>query len=343
MSGDKSHGKREDSMHHVRFGNTGLKVSRLCLGTMTFGLQCDERTSIGILDRAAEGGIDFIDTADAYPLGGTVESAGRSEAILGQWLRGKREDYIVATKCHGRMGPNAWNTGLSRKHILEAMDASLKRLQTDYVDLYQLHHPDPDTPMDETLAAMDDLVRSGKTRYIGVSNHSAWKIARTIGRSELLGLARFVSVQPRYSLLFREMERDMFPMCEEEGLAVIPYNPLAGGLLTGKHDKSAAPPEGTRFTLGTAAKNYTSRYWQDREFATVEELRRIAAEADIGMVQLAIAWVLANPVVTSPIIGASKPEQLDASLAALDTKLTDDLKARLDELTADYRKGDAPR
>ena len=330
-------------MESVRFGNTGLKVSRLCLGTMTFGLQCDERTSIGILDRAAEGGINFIDTADAYPLGGNVETAGRSEAIVGQWLRGKREDYIVATKCHGRMGPNAWNTGLSRKHVLEAMDASLKRLQTDYVDLYQLHHPDPDTPMDETLAALDDLVRSGKTRYVGISNHPAWKIARAIGRSELLGLARFVSVQPRYSLLFREMERDMFPMCEEEGLAVIPYNPLAGGLLTGKHDKAAPPPEGTRFSLGTAANNYTSRYWQEREFATVDALRGIAAEADIGMVQMAIAWVLANPVVTSPIVGASRPEQLDASLAALDTGLGEDLKARLDELTAEYRKGDAPR
>ena len=330
-------------MENVRFGNTGLKVSRLCLGTMTFGLQCDERTSIAILDRAAEGGINFIDTADAYPLGGTMETAGRSEAIIGQWLRGKREDYIVATKCHGRMGPQPWNTGLSRKHILEAMDASLKRLQTDYVDLYQLHHPDPETPMDETLAAMDDLVRSGKTRYIGISNHPAWKIARAIGRSELLGLARFVSVQPRYSLLFREMERDMFPMCAEEGLAVIPYNPLAGGLLTGKHDKNAPPPEGTRFTLGTAAQNYTSRYWQEREFATVDALRDIAAGNGFGMVQMAIAWVLANPVVTSPIIGASKPEQLDASLAALDTALDGDLKSHLDELTSEYRRGDAPR
>jgi len=330
-------------MENVRFGTTGLKVSRLCLGTMTFGLQCDERTSIAILDRAAEGGINFIDTADAYPLGGTVETAGRSEAIVGQWLRGKRENYIVATKCHGRMGPNAWNTGLSRKHILEAVDASLERLQTDYVDLYQLHHPDPDTPIDETLSAMDDLVRSGKTRYIGVSNHSAWKIARAIGRSELLGLARFVSVQPRYSLLFREMERDMFPMCSEEGLAVIPYNPLAGGLLTGKHDKAAAPPEGTRFTLGTAAENYTSRYWKDREFETVDALREVAAKADIGMVRMAIAWVLANPVVTAPIIGASKPDQLADSLAAAETGLDGELKTELDALTAEYRKGDAPR
>lgn len=310
---------------------------------MTFGLQCDEQTSFDILNRAAEGGINFIDTADAYPLGGTVETAGRSEAIIGKWLRGKRDDYIVATKCHGRMGPNPWNTGLSRKHILEAMDASLERLQTDYVDLLQLHHPDPDTPMDESLRAMDDLVRCGKVRYIGVSNHAAWKIARAIGRSELLGIARFVSVQPRYSLLFREMERDLLPMCAEEGLAVIPYNPLAGGLLTGKHKQDAPPPDGTRFTLGTAAGNYQSRYWHDREFATVEALREIAAAQGFGMVQMAIAWVLANPVVTAPIIGASRPQQLDDSIAAVGVNISDEVKAQLDEVSAEYRKGDAPR
>ena len=330
-------------MDTVRFGTTGLKVSRLCLGTMTFGLQCDERTSFDILDRAAAGGISFIDTADAYPLGGSMETAGRSEEIIGKWLRGRRADFIVATKCHGRMGPNPWNTGLSRKHILEAMDASLVRLQTDYVDLLQLHHPDPDTPMDESLSAMDDLVRAGKVRYIGVSNHPAWKIARANGRSDLLGLARFVSVQPRYSLLFRQMEREMFPMCAEEGLAVIPYNPLAGGLLTGKHSYEAPPTEGTRFRLGTAANNYQDRYWQEREFKSVEALREIAAAADLGMVQMAIAWVLANPAVTAPIIGASKPGQLDDSIAALAVTLSDDLKERLDETTAEYRLGDAPR
>ncbi len=330
-------------MENVRFGSTGLKVSRLCLGTMTFGLQCDEKTSFAILDRAVEGGITFIDTADAYPLGGTMETAGRSEEIVGKWLRGRRADFIVATKCHGRMGANPWNTGLSRKHILEAMDASLARLQTDYVDLFQLHHPDPDTPMDESLSAMDDLVRSGKVRYIGVSNHPAWKIARAIGRSELLGLARFVSVQPRYSLLFRQTERDIFPMCAEEGLAVIPYNPLAGGLLTGKHNYDAPPPEGTRFRLGTAASNYQDRYWQEREFTSVETLGEIAAGAGLGMVQMAIAWVLANPVVTAPIIGASKPGQLDDSIAASSVTLSDDVRERLDEVTAEYRLGDAPR
>jgi aryl-alcohol dehydrogenase (NADP+) len=327
----------------ARFGRTGLKVSRLCLGTMTFGLQSDEQTSFAILDRAADGGINFIDTADAYPLGGTTDTAGRTEAIIGKWLQGRRPDYIVATKCFGRMGPKPWNTGLSRKHILEAVDASLTRLQTDYVDLLQLHHPDPDTPMDESLRAMDDLVRFGKVRYIGVSNHPAWKIARAIGRSELLGIERFESVQPRYSLLYRDVEREMFPMCAEESLAVIPYNPLAGGLLTGKHKADAPPPEGTRFTLGSAASNYQNRYWHDREFKTVEALRQIASDADLGMVEMAIAWVLANPVVTAPIIGASKPEQLDASIAGLNVKLPEELKARLDEATVEYRLIDAPR
>ncbi len=310
---------------------------------MTFGLQCDEQTSFAILDRAAEGGITFIDTADAYPLGGTAETAGRTESIIGKWLRGKRADYVVATKCYGRMGPHPWNAGLSRKHILEAIDASLERLQTDYVDLLQLHHPDPDTPLDESLRALDDLVRCGKVRYIGVSNHPAWKIARAIGRSELLGIERFVSVQPRYSLLYRDVEREMFPMCAQEGLAVIPYNPLAGGLLTGKHRGDAPPPQGTRFTLGTAAGNYQQRYWHEREFATVETLRQIASGADLGMVEMAIAWVLANPVVTAPIIGASRPEQLDASIAALEMELSEDVKASLDAATAEYRAIDAPR
>lgn len=330
-------------MENVTFGKTGVRVSQACLGTMTFGLQCDEKTSLAILDRAAEGGINFIDTADAYPLGGDVDTAGSTEEILGKWLKGKRQDYFLATKCCSRMGRNPWDAGLSRKHVLDAIDASLRRLGTDYVDLYQLHHPDPRTPMEETLGALDDIVRSGKARYIGISNHPAWRIARALGTSEARGLASFVSVQPRYNLLFREMEREMFPLCEAEDLAVIPYNPLAGGLLTGKHDPSAPPPEGTRFTTGTAASNYQNRYWQDREFATVQELKAVADKAGIPLIRMAIAWVLANPVITAPIIGASRPEQLDDSLAAFDLELPEALKTQLDELTVEYRRGDAPR
>ena len=327
-------------MRHVRLGRTGLPVSRLCLGTMTFGVQCDEPASHAILDRAAEGGITFLDTSDVYPLGGTPETVGRTEEILGRWLAGRRQQFIVATKCFGATGPRPWDRGLSRKHVLDAIDASLRRLKTDYVDLYQAHHPDWETPLDETLRAFDDVVRAGKARYVGCSNYPAWQTARALGRSDVLGLARFATVQPRYNLLFRQIERDLLPLCEAEGLAVIPYNPLAGGFLSGKHRREAGPTAGTRFALGTAAKRYQERYWREREFATVEAVRAIAAEAGMSMVQLALAWVLAQPAVTSPIIGASRPEQLDEAIAALGKTLDPGLEARLDELTADYRLGD---
>jgi aryl-alcohol dehydrogenase (NADP+) len=330
-------------MQHIKFGRTGLHVSRLCLGTMTFGLQCDERTSFAILDAAAAAGITFLDTADVYPLGGTLEIAGRTEEIVGKWLRGRREEFIVATKCSGKMGNAPWQQGVSRKHVMSAIDASLKRLGTDYVDLYQVHLFDSVTSHDETLEAFDVLVRSGKVRYIGCSNYLAYRLARALGRSEALGIAKFVSVQPRYNLLFRQIERELLPLCLEEGLAVIPYNPLAGGLLTGKHTLSAPPPEGSRFTLGTAGSMYTDRYWKEREFSTVAALGKIAQEGGVDLTTLSVAWVLANPAITSPIVGASKPEQLKASVAALDLKLDAALKAQLDELTHEFRMGDAPR
>jgi aryl-alcohol dehydrogenase (NADP+) len=310
---------------------------------MTFGLQCDEPTSFGILDAAAQAGITFLDTADVYPLGGTVEIAGRTEEILGKWLRGRREDFVIATKCSGKMGNAPWQQGTSRKHVLSAIDASLKRMGTDYVDLYQVHLFDPNTSHDETLEAFDAVLRSGKTRYIGCSNYLAYRLARALGRSEALRLARFVSVQPRYNLLFRQIERELLPLCAEEGLAVIPYNPLAGGLLTGKHKASAPPPAGSRFTLGSAGGMYTERYWKEREFTAVDALGRIAQESGMELTTLAVAWVLANPAITAPIIGASKPEQLKASVAALDVKLDPALKSRLDELTHEFRMGDAPR
>ena len=199
-------------MQRTQLGRTGLSVSRLCLGTMTFGLQCDEPESRAIMDRAAEGGIDFFDSADVYPLGGGANTVGRTEEIVGNWLVGKRHDYIVATKCVGRTGRRAWNQGMSRKHILDAIDASLKRLQTDYVDLYQLHSYDPTTPIDEALDALDTVVKSGKARYVGLSNWPATKVARAIGRSELKGWAGIASVQPRYNLLFRTFERDLLPL-----------------------------------------------------------------------------------------------------------------------------------
>jgi 1-deoxyxylulose-5-phosphate synthase len=310
---------------------------------MTFGLQCDEPTSVAILDRAADGGIDFIDSSDAYPLGGDLSTRGITEEILGRWLRGKRDRFIVATKCFVPTGPAPFDAGNSRKHILSAVEASLRRLQTDYIDLYQLHGYDSQTPIDETLGALDDLVHQGKVRYLGCSNFLTYQLVRAVGRTETLGLARLDCVQPRYNLLFRQIEREMLPYCAEDGVGVIPYNPIAGGLLSGRHSRAAAPPEGSRFTLGTAGSMYQDRYWHDREFDTVEALSRLAQQAGVSLVTLSVAWVLANQAITAPIIGASRPGQLDDSLAAASYELDDKLKRELDELTREYRLGDAPR
>jgi 1-deoxyxylulose-5-phosphate synthase len=325
-------------MEFRRLGRTGLKVSPICLGTMTFGVQSDEGQSRAILDRAADRGVSFIDTADGYPLLGNAQTVGMTEEILGRWLSGRRHNFIVATKCFATMGPNPWDRGTSRRHILDAVDNSLRRLQTDWIDLYQLHNYDPEVPLDETLEAMDALVRAGKVRYVGCSNWPAFRLARAIGRSETRGWARFDSVQPRYSLLFRQWERDLFQLCLEEGVGIICFSPLAGGLLTGKYRADQPPAADTRFGL----HEFSSRmYWHDAEFASVEQLSAIAEELGIELATLAIAWTLHQPAITAPIIGASKPEQLDASLAALDVKLPDDLLARMDAITQVHRRGDA--
>lgn len=329
-------------MHHVRFGRTGLKVSRLCLGTMTFGYQCDDETSFAILDASAEAGIDFVDTADVYPLGAPPDLFGRTEEIVGRWLKGRRDEYVVATKCFFPTGKKPWDSGSSRQNIMRAIDASLKRLGTDHVDLYQVHSWDAETPIDETLTALQDLVASGKVRYVGCSNFLAYQVARSIGRSEYLGVCRFESVQPRYNLLFRENERELLPLCEEERIAVIPYNPLAGGFLTGKH-RRGEPTAGTRFTLGYAAGRYQERYWHDRMFETIDDLRTMADEAGVSMATMAVQWVLANPAITSPIIGASRPEQLADAVAAVYAPIDAELKTRLDTLTYEYRFGDNAR
>jgi len=331
-------------MQYVKFGRTGLKVSRLCLGTMTFGLQCDERTSFAILDKAAAGGIDFLDAADVYPLGGDRSTVGRTEEIVGNWLKGKRHNFIAATKCAGKMGEKPWDEGTSRKHILDAIDGSLRRLGTEYVDLYQVHRYDPETPLDETLEALDAVVRAGKARYVGVSNWPAYKLARALGRSEIKNIARIESVQPRYNLLFRSFERDLLPLCAEEAIAVIPYNPLAGGLLTGKHKREMPPPAGTRFRLGNAGVLYQERYWHEQEFEAIEAIRKLAGDAGMNMTTMTVRWVLSNPAITAPIIGASRPEQLADTLAAAEQgKLPQDLKAKLDEITHGWRAVGAER
>ena len=331
-------------MRHTKFGRTGLRVSGLCLGTMTFGLQCDEPQSRAILDAAAAGGIDFLDAADVYPLGGGQDSKGRTEEIVGGWLKGKRESFVVATKCAGQMGPKPWDQGMSRKHILDAIEGSLRRLGTDYIDLYQLHSYDAHTPIDEALEALDTVVRHGKARYVGVSNWPAYKVARALGRGEVKNLVRIESVQPRYNLLFRGFERDLLPLCKEEAIAVIPYNPLAGGMLTGKHDRQASPPAGSRFQLGSAGPRYQERYWHERAFELVEALRGVAKEAGLSMTTMAMRWVMSNPAITAPIIGASRPEQLADNLAAAEQgPLPADLKARLDDITHHARATDADR
>lgn len=325
-------------MDFARLGRTGLKVSRICLGTMTFGVQCDEAQSRAILDYAADRGISFLDTADGYPLLGNPRTVGMTEHILGRWLAGRRNNFIVATKCFASMGPNPWDRGTSRRHILEAVDNSLRRLQTDWIDLYQLHNFDAEVPLDETLEAMDSLVRSGKVRYIGCSNWPAYRLARAIGRSETRNWARLDSAQPRYSLLFRQWERDVFPLCLEEGIGVICFSPLAGGLLTGKYDPERAPAADTRFGL----HEFSNRmYWHPDEFDSVARLSDLARELDLALPTLAIAWTLHQPAITAPIVGASKPEQLDASLAAIGVTLSDEVLARIDDITRRHRRGDA--
>jgi len=305
-----------------RLGRTGLKVSEICLGTMTFGMQADEATAFAIMDKAANAGINFIDTADVYPVPVTPETVGRTEEIVGKWLKNRRDDFILATKCRGTMGPRPWDEGLSRKHIMLAVEASLKRLQTDYIDLYQTHSPDPDTPIDETLRALDDLVHQGKVRYIGCSNYQAWQLAKALWVSDKHGLARFDTVQPRYNLLFRQIEYELLPLCREEEIGVITYNPLAGGFLTGKYRRDAPPAAGSRFDIMQGRSPiYHERYWQEAQFAAVETLRTFFEPRGKSLAQVALAWVLHQPDVTSAILGATRPEQLEETLKAVHLEL----------------------
>lgn len=330
------------SSNLIRLGNTGLHVSRLCLGTMTFGSNADESESVAILDAATEAGVNFIDTANRYPSDAPDERKGLTEEIIGRWLKGRRQRFIVTTKAGGPMGPLPWDAGTSRKHLLSAIDASLARLGTDYVDLFQLHRDDPSTPLDETLEALDTIVRSGRARYAGVSNWGAWRIARALGRSEALRLVKPVTVQPRYNLLFRQFERDLFPMCDEENLATLCYNPLAGGLLTGKYRNKAQPDAATRFGAGNTAAAYKQRYWHERELEAVNRIMNVAQLARLAPERLAVAWVLAQPGVTCAILGVSRASQLPEVLRAGETKLDDQILQQLDTITREFRLGDAP-
>jgi aryl-alcohol dehydrogenase-like predicted oxidoreductase len=314
-------------MEYRSLGRTGVKVSSLCLGCMMFGGRAGPEESMRIIDRALDAGINFLDTANVY-------NRGRSEEIVGEALRrnGRRHQVILATKVHGVMDdadPNA--RGNSRRHIIAQCEASLRRLQTDYIDLYQIHRPQPDIPIDETLRALDDLIRAGKVRYIGTSTFAAWQVVEALWVSERYGLNRFVCEQPPYNLLDRRVERELLPMARTFGIAVIPWSPLAGGLLTGKYRRGMEPPADSRFAAVDRNPLYRRRM-NERIWDVIEGLEPIAADKGVTLSQLALAWCMAQPGVTSPIIGPRTLEQLEDNLKALEVTITDEDRARIDAL-----------
>jgi len=314
-------------MKYRYLGNSGLLVSRICLGTMTYGMEgwgCDRSESIAITHKFLDNGGNFIDTADMY-------SAGVSEEYLGEAIKEvKRDDLVLATKCWFRMNDSPNAKGLSRKHILEAAEASLRRLGTDYVDLYQVHGPDPFTPLEETLRALDDLVRSGKVRYVGCSNYFGWQIARAAGLAERLGLTRFVSGQHMYNLLRRDVEREILPACAAEGMGMICWSPLAGGMLTGKYAGQEEPEPDSR--VGLRADIDLPRYWNEESFQIVREVMAIAESEKRTPAQVALAWLLQDRRVTSVIVGARTVAQLEDSLVAGDWDLSSDQYEMLSEV-----------
>jgi aryl-alcohol dehydrogenase-like predicted oxidoreductase len=317
-------------MNYRRLGRTGLKVSELCLGTMQWGWTADEATSFTVMDAFYEAGGNFVDTADVYSRWVEGNPGGVSEQIIGRWIRarGNRQQVVLATKARGRMwdGPNG--EGLSRVHLIKACEDSLRRLDTDYIDLYQTHAVDEETPIDETLRALDDLVRSGKVRYIGCSNIPAWRLTEALWVSDKLHLARYDSLQPHYNLAHRgEFERELKPLCAAQQIGVIPYSPLAGGFLTGKYRRDAVP-------ASARAGGIQERYFNDRGFAIVDRLAAIAANRDLVIAQVALAWLLAQPVITAPIVGANSVAQLNESLGATAVRLAPEELAELDTVSA---------
>lgn len=319
-------------MAYRRLGRTGLKVSTICLGTMQFGWSTDEPTAHTIMSKAVELGCNFLDTADVYSRWVEGNDGGVSEQIIGNWLQKsdvRREALVIATKVRGPMGEGPNDQGLSRYHIFNAVDASLQRLQTDYIDLYQVHFPDEKTPLEETLTALDDLVRAGKVRYIGCSNYPAWLLAKSLWVSDVHGLARFDSLQPHYNLVHRaEFERELQPLCLDQGIGVIPYSPLAAGFLTGKYRRDGKLPDSER------AGGVRERYMNEAGFTAVDKLEEIGKAHEATIAQTAIAWVLANPAVSSAIIGANSIAQLTDTMKGTELQLTTAEKEALDAVTA---------
>ena len=321
-------------MEYVNLGRTGLRVSRLCLGTMTFGSTAwrpwilPEEASRPFIRHALDAGINFFDTADMY-------SRGVSEEIVGRALNDftTRDQVVIATKAFFPMGDGPNDRGLSRKHLFDAIDASLRRLRTDYVDLYQIHRFDSHTPIEETLEALNDIVRAGKARYIGASSMFAWQFAQMLRVSERHGWARFVSMQNHYNLVYREEEREMLPLCRAEGIGVIPWSPLARGFLAGNRDRTAGPDERKGGeTLRARTDEYAqSLYYADSDFRVVEAVVELARRHGVTPAQIALAWIFRQPGLTAPIVGVTRIEQLDEAVAALDVALQDDECLRLEE------------
>lgn len=323
-------------MDTVNLGRHGLKVSRLCLGTMVFGSQNDEQASFAVLDEAAELGFSFLDAADVYPVPSAPETAGGTEEILGRWLKGKRGRFVVATKFVGATGPGANDRGSSRKHLIEACEASLRRLGTDRIDVYYAHQWDPTTPLDETMEAFDRLHQDGKILYVGISNYSAWQLGLAQAIIAERRLAPIAALQPRYNLLFRQPERDLLPFARELGIGVMPYNPLGAGMLTGKYRRGMEPPPESRFGWGDYGRMYQGRYWSEEMFGLVDALVAVAEEESMTPAQASLAWILTHDAITAPIVGASRPEQLRDSVQALQKKLSPEGLERLDEASRMY-------
>jgi aryl-alcohol dehydrogenase-like predicted oxidoreductase len=315
-------------MKYRRLGDTGLMVSELCLGCMTFGRETEEEDSKGLVGRFLEAGGNFIDTADVY-------SKGVSEEITGKAIKEVRDEVVLATKVRFPMGDGPNEVGLSRKHIMQGCEDSLRRLGTDYIDLYQVHCWDSATPLEETLSALTDLVRAGKVRYIGVSNFTAWQLMRSLQLSEVHGFERFVCVQPQYSLVERNIEREILPVCLEEGLGVIPWSPLGGGFLSGKYSRDQEPPQGSRISEAVESmEEYWDRRATERNWRVLEVVGCISEETGKSYAQIALNWLLRQEGVTTPIIGARTMDQLEDNLGASGWELDEGQVAELSEASA---------
>ena len=310
--------RSQTAVSYVKLGSAGLKVSKICLGTMSFGTQewqrwtINERASRNIVKGALESGINFFDTADVY-------SDGASEEILGRALRdfSRRDQVVIATKVNGPMGPGPNDRGLSRKHIFDAADASLKRLATDYIDLYQIHRWDYEVPIEETMCALDDLVRAGKVRYIGASSMFAWEFAKSLYTADALRCTRFVSMQNHYNLIYREEEREMIPLCKAEGVALLPWSPLARGFLAGNRSRA-----GWGETLRAKTDDYAHRlYYRDTDFCVADRTVELARRRGLKPVQIALAWMMSKPWITAPVVGATSAEHLEEAVAAVGLSL----------------------